>query len=117
MTSLLINFILIMLISNIMMILCLFISKKSNYEREKASPFECGFDPKSSPRSSFSLRFFLISIIFLIFDVEIILILPSIINMLFIHSFTWMYTTGLFMIILLLGLLHEWNLGILEWTN
>nr|AXS66016.1 NADH dehydrogenase subunit 3 [Coleoptera sp. 22 KM-2017] len=111
------NLILSLMIGNILMALCILISKKSLYEREKTSPFECGFDPKTSPRTPFSLRFFLIAIIFLIFDVEIILILPSIINMYFTYPLIWMLTTSIFMSILLLGLIHEWKMGILEWTN
>jgi NADH-ubiquinone oxidoreductase chain 3 len=61
------------------MYLASILSKKSLNDREKTSPFECGFDPINSSRLPFSIRFFLITIIFLIFDVEIALILPIIV--------------------------------------
>nr|YP_010895138.1 NADH dehydrogenase subunit 3 [Ironomyia nigromaculata]WJW73664.1 NADH dehydrogenase subunit 3 [Ironomyia nigromaculata] len=113
----LLNFaLLIFFISSIVMLLASFLSKKSFFDREKNSPFECGFDPKSLSRLPFSLKFFLITIIFLIFDVEIALILPMIMVINFSNIFIWMSTNMIFIIILLLGLYHEWNQGALNWT-
>lgn len=91
------------------------IAKKSYFDREKPSPFECGFDPKRSARVPFSLRFYLVALIFLIFDVEITLILPiplffSQLNILLISLISCF-----FLVILILGLFHEWNEGALEW--
>nr|WVD73167.1 NADH dehydrogenase subunit 3 [Monolepta wilcoxi] len=111
---------LMMLISIIMMILTMILnltSKKSFYDREKSSPFECGFDPKTSARLPFSLHFFLIAIIFLIFDVEISLLLPMIMIMKFSNILNYSIIMIFFIIILLIGLYHEWNQGALNWSN
>nr|YP_009695380.1 NADH dehydrogenase subunit 3 [Curtos bilineatus]QEJ81610.1 NADH dehydrogenase subunit 3 [Curtos bilineatus] len=100
---------LIMLITNIM-------SKKSINEREKKSPFECGFDPKTSARMPFSLQFFLIAVIFLIFDVEITLLLPLILTMKITSMMVFFLISSLFIMILIMGLYHEWNQGALNWN-
>nr|YP_009532929.1 NADH dehydrogenase subunit 3 [Eumantispa harmandi]AMW67936.1 NADH dehydrogenase subunit 3 [Eumantispa harmandi]AYG51264.1 NADH dehydrogenase subunit 3 [Eumantispa harmandi] len=107
----------VILIAIITMLIASILSKKSFYDREKNSPFECGFDPKSSARMPFSLHFFLIAIIFLIFDVEIALLLPSILTLNFSNINMWILSLSFFIFILLLGLYHEWNQGALNWTN
>nr|WGO62222.1 NADH dehydrogenase subunit 3 [Comparmustilia sphingiformis] len=107
----------IMFISNIMMFLSIILSKKSFKDREKSSPFECGFDPKSMARIPFSLHFFLITVIFLIFDVEIALIFPIILTFKMVNFIYWTKISMFFFIILLLGLYHEWNQNMLTWTN
>nr|WMQ52828.1 NADH dehydrogenase subunit 3 [Callambulyx tatarinovii] len=107
----------ILIISNIMMFLSIILSKKSFMDREKCSPFECGFDPKSSARMPFSLHFFLITVIFLIFDVEIALIFPIILTFNISNIFIVTKISFFFIIVLLLGLYHEWNQNMLNWTN
>nr|YP_010882121.1 NADH dehydrogenase subunit 3 [Sungaya inexpectata]WID87022.1 NADH dehydrogenase subunit 3 [Sungaya inexpectata] len=107
----------IIFITNTVMIMNTIVSKKTTTDREKSSPFECGFDPKSSSRIPFSLKFFLIAVIFLIFDIEIALLLPTIPTMLMSNMKQWMMTTMTFLIILIMGLYHEWNQGALNWTK
>nr|ATR80944.1 NADH dehydrogenase subunit 3 [Cricula trifenestrata] len=104
-------------IANLIMIFSIILSKKSLMDREKCSPFECGFDPKSSARIPFSLHFFLITIIFLIFDVEIALIFPIIYLFKMVNFFLWSKASFFFMILLLFGIYHEWNQNMLTWTN
>nr|ALQ12066.1 NADH dehydrogenase subunit 3 [Aquarius elongatus] len=106
-----------MFISMTLMMVCSIISKKSKNNREKMTPFECGFDPKKSARIPFSMQFFMIAIIFLIFDVEIIIILPTIKMIQMSEMSSWFLTTSTFIIILIVGLYHEWKNGILEWMN
>nr|QIT06463.1 NADH dehydrogenase subunit 3 [Mesaphorura yosii] len=105
----------ISIISLALILINILLAKKEFNEREKPSPFECGFDPISSARLPFSIQFFLIAIIFLIFDIELTLILPSITNL---FSMNLMFTCSiltLFVMILLIGLYIEWKQGALEW--
>nr|YP_009654868.1 NADH dehydrogenase subunit 3 [Pseudomictis brevicornis]QCI09437.1 NADH dehydrogenase subunit 3 [Pseudomictis brevicornis] len=105
-----------LIISMGLMFVCTVISKTTNMDREKMSPFECGFDPKSSARSPFSLQFFLIAILFLIFDIEIAIILPMIVTMKTSNIMSWAVTMTVFMMILIIGLYYEWKNGMLEWA-
>nr|AJW76413.1 NADH dehydrogenase subunit 3 [Chorotypus fenestratus] len=92
------------------------LSKKSN-DREKSSPFECGFEPKTSARMPFSLRFFLIAVIFLIFDVEIALIMPFIMTLNTSNMIMWTLSLSSFTIILIMGTYYEWSQGSLQWAE
>nr|ALO70479.1 NADH deshydrogenase subunit 3 [Cryptopleurum minutum] len=103
-------------ITFIVMMLASLLSKKTYSDREKNSPFECGFDPKSSARIPFSLQFFLIAVIFLIFDVEITLLIPFILTMTMVNVMNYTFTLFFFLLILLLGTYHEWNQGALNWA-
>nr|YP_009176838.1 NADH dehydrogenase subunit 3 [Sillago japonica]ALJ11045.1 NADH dehydrogenase subunit 3 [Sillago japonica]ALK48415.1 NADH dehydrogenase subunit 3 [Sillago japonica]QPQ74870.1 NADH dehydrogenase subunit 3 [Sillago japonica]BAX03715.1 NADH dehydrogenase subunit 3 [Sillago japonica]BBU25950.1 NADH dehydrogenase subunit 3 [Sillago japonica] len=86
-------------------------------DHEKLSPYECGFDPLGSARLPFSLRFFLVAILFLLFDLEIALLLPlpwgdQLPSPLL--TFIWASSVlGL----LTLGLVYEWLQGGLEWAE
>nr|QXU57644.1 NADH dehydrogenase subunit 3 [Cherax punctatus] len=101
----------------LIMILSSLLSKKTVIDREKMSPFECGFDPKASARLPFSLRFFLIAVIFLIFDVEITILLPLASVTPFTNIFSWSLSGLYFLFLLLVGLYYEWYKGALEWSH
>nr|AOY39558.1 NADH dehydrogenase subunit 3 [Scolytinae sp. BMNH 1040331] len=105
------------MISSLMIFMLNFLSKKTFLDREKMSPFECGFDPKNSARMPFSLQFFLIAIIFVIFDVELTLFLPMIMISKTTNITKLMISTSVFIIILIFGLYHEQNQGSLNWMN
>nr|YP_009632711.1 NADH dehydrogenase subunit 3 [Lepomis gulosus]QBY36173.1 NADH dehydrogenase subunit 3 [Lepomis gulosus]QBY36186.1 NADH dehydrogenase subunit 3 [Lepomis gulosus] len=86
-------------------------------DHEKLSPYECGFDPLGSARLPFSLRFFLVAILFLLFDLEIALLLPlpwgdQLTSPL--TTFLWASTV---LALLTLGLIYEWIQGGLEWAE
>nr|AKO72188.1 NADH dehydrogenase subunit 3 [Pseudexostoma brachysoma] len=84
---------------------------------EKLSPYECGCEPRGSARLPFSLRFFLLAILFLLFDLEIALLLPlpwAIQLSSPLHTLTWAVAI---LVLLTLGLIYEWLRGGLEWAQ
>nr|ALO77258.1 NADH deshydrogenase subunit 3 [Mikadonius gracilis] len=107
----------ILFITILMIMIINLISKKTFMDREKSSPFECGFDPKSSSRLPFSLHFFLIALIFLIFDVEITILFPLIISLKLSNMIMYFSMLMYFISILLIGVFHEWNQGALDWIK
>nr|YP_010736640.1 NADH dehydrogenase subunit 3 [Bannacoris arboreus]WEM32393.1 NADH dehydrogenase subunit 3 [Bannacoris arboreus] len=111
-----ISLILTSMLPIIMMMLCLTISMKTILDHEKMSPFECGFTPFSSPRMPFSIQFFLMCVLFLIFDIEIAIILPIILTLMIGINYTLLMTVMTFLLILIFGLYYEWINGILEWA-
>nr|AEK84221.1 NADH dehydrogenase subunit 3 [Alcithoe wilsonae] len=117
MFSSLLSSVIAILLSCVVMGLGWTLSKRALSDREKNSPFECGFDPIKSARLPFSLRFFLLAIIFLIFDVEIVLLFPILSSMNSSFSMSLMFSVFMFLVILIIGLFHEWNEGSLDWAQ
>nr|YP_010892769.1 NADH dehydrogenase subunit 3 [Galaxias olidus]WJQ22226.1 NADH dehydrogenase subunit 3 [Galaxias olidus] len=86
-------------------------------DAEKLSPYECGFDPLGSARLPFSMRFFLVAILFLLFDLEIALLLPLPWgDQLAMPSATFAWAVAV-LTLLTLGLVYEWTQGGLEWAE
>nr|WOZ14049.1 NADH dehydrogenase subunit 3 [Artemia parthenogenetica] len=104
----------ILIIVFILLVLGVLVNKKASLDREKSSPFECGFDPLNSSRTPFSIRFFVITLVFLVFDVEITLLLPVV----FLNVSTMgTYLVVFFSFVLIIGLFYEWKEGALSWIK
>lgn len=105
-----------LIVPSIILLAAWVLRARSYTDREKSSPFECGFDPKRTARIPFSIRFFLLAIIFIVFDIEIVLLMP-IPSIILTSDFNiTLITSTLFLLILLLGLIHEWKEGSLDWS-
>nr|NP_395460.2 NADH dehydrogenase subunit 3 [Heterodontus francisci] len=88
-----------------------------NPDNEKLSPYECGFDPLGNARLPFSLRSFLVAILFLLFDLEIALLLPLPWGDQLSTPFTTLLWATIILTLLTLGLIYEWFQGGLEWAE
>nr|AHN13623.1 NADH dehydrogenase subunit 3 [Coreoperca whiteheadi] len=86
-------------------------------DHEKLSPYECGFDPLGSARLPFSLRFFLVAILFLLFDLEIALLLLLPWGDQLESPLTTFLWASAVLTLLTLGLVYEWTQGGLEWAE
>nr|APT36786.1 NADH dehydrogenase subunit 3 [Malimbus cassini] len=86
-------------------------------DSEKLSPYECGFDPLGSARLPFSIRFFLVAILFLLFDLEIALLLPLPWATQLQSPTSTLTWASLLILLLTLGLVYEWIQGGLEWAE
>ncbi|YP_001382253.1 NADH dehydrogenase subunit 3 (mitochondrion) [Anas platyrhynchos] len=86
-------------------------------DSEKLSPYECGFDPLGSARLPFSIRFFLVAILFLLFDLEIALLLPLPWAIQLQSPLMTLAWTAAILSLLTLGLAYEWAQGGLEWAE
>lgn len=86
----------------------------SNPDSEKLSAYECGFDPYEDARNNFDVRFYLIALLFLIFDLETIFFLPWSVSLSFLNEegFWGMFD---FILELLVGFIYAWIVGALEW--
>nr|YP_009645779.1 NADH dehydrogenase subunit 3 [Schistodesmus lampreyanus]QBS54504.1 NADH dehydrogenase subunit 3 [Schistodesmus lampreyanus] len=116
MEKVMLSALLAVLLGLILLFVGLFLGVSFYTGREKVSPFECGFDPIGSSRVPFSLRFFLLAVIFVVFDVEIILLFPVVMMVGSSYMLVGSYLALLIFLILLFGgVIHEWREGSLEW--
>ncbi len=98
----------------IIMIALPFIAAKSRSYKAKNAPYECGFEPFSQPRRQVSIGFYMVAILFIIFDLEITFLFPwaIVLKSIGIYGFISMMS---FLFLLLIGFIYEWKNGALEW--
>jgi len=81
---------------------------------EKLSPYECGFEPFEDTRTKFDVRYYLVAILFIIFDLEIAFLFPWAVSLDAVGGFG-LISMGIFLAILVVGFVYEWRKGALEW--
>ena len=90
------------------------IAAVSRPDAEKNSAYECGFEPFESARLKFDIRFYLVAILFVIFDLEVAFLFPWAVGFQHIGPLGF-WSMMLFLLILTIGFLYEWRKGALEW--
>ncbi len=83
-------------------------------DRDKLSPYECGFEPFEDTRMRFDVRYYLVAILFIVFDLEIAFLFPWAVALTKIGLFG-LIAMGIFLAILTVGFVYEWKKGALEW--
>jgi NADH-quinone oxidoreductase subunit A len=91
-----------------------FVLAKQKPDAEKLSAYECGFNPFSDARRKFDVRFYLVSILFIIFDLEIAFLFPWAVSLGHIGLFGF-WSMMVFLAVLTVGFIYEWKKGALEW--
>ena len=96
------------------MITASYIMAKQRPDAEKLSPYECGFAPFNDARRQFDVRFYLVAILFIIFDLEVAFLFPWAVSLGSIGLFGF-WSMVVFLAVLTIGFIYEWKKGALEW--
>ena len=98
----------------LLMVLASWIIGKNKPDDQKLSPYECGFDAFEDTRSQFDVRFYLVAILFIIFDLEVAFLFPWAVSLGSIGVIGF-WSMIVFLIVLTVGFIYEWRKGALEW--
>jgi NADH-quinone oxidoreductase subunit A len=96
------------------LVLLPFVLKRRSPDKEKISAYECGFEPFGDARGKFDVRFYLVAILFIIFDLEIAFLFPWAVSLKQIGAFGF-FSMMFFLFVLTAGFVYEWKKGALEW--
>lgn len=107
-------FLLIAIALSVAMVALSYFMGESKPDPEKVSPYECGFEPFEDARTRFDVRFYLVSILFIIFDLEVAFLFPWAVTLGDIGTFGF-WSMMVFLGVLTIGFAYEWKKGALEW--
>ena len=97
-----------------LILLASFVIARQRPDTEKLSPYECGFAPFEDARSRFDVRFYLVAILFIIFDLEVAFLFPWAVSLGNIGLLGF-WSMMIFLGVLTIGFIYEWRKGALEW--
>jgi NADH-quinone oxidoreductase subunit A len=98
----------------VMIVIVSLLAARQKPDSEKLSPYECGFEPFADARSKFDVRFYLVAILFIIFDLEVAFLFPWAVSLGAIGLFGF-WSMIVFLLVLTVGFIYEWRKGALEW--
>jgi NADH-quinone oxidoreductase subunit A len=99
---------------SVVMVLASFLAARQLPNPEKLSAYECGFAPFNDARSKFDVRYYLVAILFIIFDLEVAFLFPWAVTLGSIGLFGF-WSMMVFLVVLTVGFIYEWKKGALEW--
>ena len=105
------------IVSSLLAIILFLLSYNLAYTKidlEKWSAYECGFNPFEDARTKFDVKFYLVAILFIIFDLEVTFLFPWTVTLNKLDNFGF-YTMFVFLMILIVGFVYEWSKGALDW--
>jgi NADH-quinone oxidoreductase subunit A len=99
---------------SLLIMLASFVVARQHPDSEKLSPYECGFEPFEDSRGRFDVRFYLVAILFIIFDLEVAFLFPWAVSLgnIGVPGF---WSMMIFLGVLTVGFVYEWKKGALEW--
>jgi NADH-quinone oxidoreductase subunit A len=98
----------------VLMVVASLVIARQRPDAEKLSAYECGFEPFEDARRKFDVRFYLVAILFIIFDLEVAFLFPWAVSLGEIGMFGF-WSMVLFLFVLTVGFVYEWKKGALEW--
>ena len=99
---------------SVALVLGSYVFARHSPDAEKLSPYECGFEPFTDARNQFDVRFYLVAILFIVFDLEVAFLFPWAVSLKGIGVFGFL-SMLVFLGLLTVGFIYEWKKGALEW--